>query len=398
MIRSPWTLVLTLGLLTATPGASLACLWDYDTLKQERSRFPDTLELITGKFLRHSTEFYEWRIADRKARLEQEPDNLALYDDLAVAYDKVGQTQKAIETILAKDKRKPGLYETESNLATFSVHAGQLDRSLQHVERALQINPDAHFGREKYQKLLVEYLVQRRKAKGDQLPLATIARSPNKDADGTEDLLEVDFDAFLWPRNGGRTVPPEERKAAIKGVLGMMRFARHDSPLLLEALGWLLLHGDGFDRDNDGKRLAARAFLKAAYASKDEAKRGYRVLARKALQFQTVHPQTHDALPLEQLENDFQQELADANRWYAEVREDELRWIKEGKNPEEEFDRKYYAEPKLSSDDSEPEKVSWWWRPGVRLGAGAVSLLVVLALFLCFLRCSSRWSNFQSGE
>jgi hypothetical protein len=33
--------------LLATPSV-WACLWDYDTLKQERSRFPSTLELITG--------------------------------------------------------------------------------------------------------------------------------------------------------------------------------------------------------------------------------------------------------------------------------------------------------------------------------------------------------------
>lgn len=39
--------------------ALVACLWDYDTLAMERSRFPSTLELITGKFLRHSPEFYQ---------------------------------------------------------------------------------------------------------------------------------------------------------------------------------------------------------------------------------------------------------------------------------------------------------------------------------------------------
>ncbi len=37
-----------------------ACLWDTDTLQMERQRFPDALELITGKFLRHSREFYDW--------------------------------------------------------------------------------------------------------------------------------------------------------------------------------------------------------------------------------------------------------------------------------------------------------------------------------------------------
>ena len=31
-----------------------ACLWDRDTRAMERQRFPSVLEVITGKFLRHS--------------------------------------------------------------------------------------------------------------------------------------------------------------------------------------------------------------------------------------------------------------------------------------------------------------------------------------------------------
>src|SRR5947207_15309999 len=86
------------------PLAVAACLWDYDTLKMERQRFPGTLEISTGKFLRHSPAFYEWRVKDRLAKLEKEPTNLDWHDDLAVAYDKLGQTDKAIEVMLKKDK------------------------------------------------------------------------------------------------------------------------------------------------------------------------------------------------------------------------------------------------------------------------------------------------------
>src|SRR5205823_3773549 len=82
------------------PGIGRACLWDFDTLAMERARFPTALEVITGKFLRHSPEFYEWRIRDRLAKLERDPHNLAYLDDLAVAYDKLGQHDKAIEAML----------------------------------------------------------------------------------------------------------------------------------------------------------------------------------------------------------------------------------------------------------------------------------------------------------
>src|SRR5262245_42838018 len=144
------------------PSAAVACLWDYDTLKQERARFPGTLELITGKFLRHSPEFYEWRIKDRLAKLKDDPKNLAYHDDLAVAYHKTGQHDKAVETILAKEKIKPGLYETYSNLGTFYILNGEFKKGLPYIDRALEINPDAHFGRERYQKWLVEYALTRK--------------------------------------------------------------------------------------------------------------------------------------------------------------------------------------------------------------------------------------------
>jgi tetratricopeptide (TPR) repeat protein len=144
----------TLGLLTCfllTPAVALACLWDSDTLKQERYHFPETLELVTGKFLRHSKEFYEWRIQDRVAKLKSEPKNLTYLDDLAVAYEKVGDHDKAIETILKKEEIQPGIYETYSNLGTFYILTGEFEKGLPFIDKALAINPDAHFGSEKYQ-------------------------------------------------------------------------------------------------------------------------------------------------------------------------------------------------------------------------------------------------------
>ncbi len=163
------TAALVVGVVVTTTSA---CLWDTDTLAMERQKFPETLELITGQFLRHSPEFYRWRVEDREKRIAVEPNRLELYDDLAVAYDKLGEHQKAIETILAKEKLKPGLYETYANLGTFYIHSGQLEEGLKHIDKAIEINPDAHFGREKYQRLLVEYVLMKRSKGVSGLPLA----------------------------------------------------------------------------------------------------------------------------------------------------------------------------------------------------------------------------------
>src|SRR3954453_5632483 len=72
---------------------------DDDTLRQERELFPDVLETITGKFVRHSPGFYEWQIRDRQARLAADPNNPALADDLAVAFLKTKQYAKAIDVL-----------------------------------------------------------------------------------------------------------------------------------------------------------------------------------------------------------------------------------------------------------------------------------------------------------
>src|SRR5262245_16705773 len=58
-----------------------ACLWDWDTLQMERGRFPGVLEMITGKFVRHSSAYYEWRIRDRTVHMRSPADDPALSDD-----------------------------------------------------------------------------------------------------------------------------------------------------------------------------------------------------------------------------------------------------------------------------------------------------------------------------
>jgi tetratricopeptide (TPR) repeat protein len=346
----------------------------------ERSRFPSILELITGKFLRHTPEFYRWRIDDRLRKLKDEPDRLDYYDDLAVAYEKVGDHNKAIETILEKDKKKPGLYETEANLGTFLIHAGRFEEGLKHIDAALGINPDAHFGREKYQKKLVEYVISRQKDGKTPLPLVSLV-----------DPHRFSFRDFLIVP-GTDKIPPiideGERKAAVKGVLGMMRFGNYDSPVLLEALGDLLRNESGIygkDKDyTDEKQLAARAYLKASYAMNDQVARdAYREKASMARTSQSKYRDSEVELPLEELEQSFQKELADADEWFAGVCNDEVTWIREGKDPEQEFTRKYYDEPQVAADTSELlPQAPFFQNPRSRgpiVFAGVVLTLMVLS-------------------
>jgi tetratricopeptide (TPR) repeat protein len=319
---------------------ALSCIWDSDTIAMERARFPSALELITGKFARHSREFYEWRIRDRERRIAAEPANLALYDDLAAAYDKIGNPRKAIEIMRSILDRDPGRYETQANLGTFYLHDGETGAGLQHIELALKINPDAHFGREKYQKLLAEYLQARRRSTPQGEPLLPLEREGETFAQFIKVIDHPYREMNLGRPPGGERL--DEIRAAVKGVLGILRFGNHESPVVLEALGDLLRAPPGLEED--AALLAARAYLKASMHAPDAAgKVRYRKKALALLQ-------QHESTKGDRFEAAFQQELADARGWYLEVEANERKWIAAGTNPEIEFERVYYKEPLVAGD------------------------------------------------
>jgi tetratricopeptide (TPR) repeat protein len=378
-------------LIVLVPSTAFACLWDRDTLAQERSRFPDALELITGRFPRHSKEFYEWRARDRQERLKADPDNLSYYDDLAVAYDKTGRHQQAIDVMREADSKVPGRYETEANLGTFYIHAGRVEEGLGHIEQALRLNPDAHFGREKYQALLARYVRARTAGKA---PSGPLSRTVTVDDDsGTSERVE-NFATFLTAESGAERLSQEEHGAALRGLLGIMRFGNHESPALLEAVGDLLGYPYAAGVE-DGKQLAARAYLKASYGVTDEvAREAYRGLAKQVLRSQGRATRPEGQLSLEELEGDFRKELAEAQRWYEGVRADELAWIEQGRDVDAEFTRKYFEDPQPAAP-TEPAGVSWWARLRGNLILDSLTFWVALTGTLVIASLFVLWRKYR---
>jgi len=334
--------VACLLLLMESPLA--ACLWDFDTIKMETQRFPGTLELITGKFLRHSKPFYEWRIEDRQKRIAEAAENdesvAALYDDLSVAQEKTGQTEAAIETMLKKEELWPGQYTTQANLGTFYIHSGQLEKGLEHIERAIEINPDAHFGREVYQKLLVEYVLSKQVDGETRLPLEEVLYSGGPDSLDPYGFAEFVLNAReIQLETADKSIVREELDRAIAGVKGMMHFGNYRSPVLLEALAHLLVAGDVFE---DAGLLACRACLAASMSVEEpDVKETYLDQALQCLEMQELGTLTSKQALLNELEETFRKEVADADAWYRELSRDEQSWIERGLNPEAEFERKY---------------------------------------------------------
>lgn len=355
----------------------MGCLWDYDTLRAERSRFPEVLELITGKFPRHSKDFYLWRIQDRRQRLDQSPDDLSLMDDLAVAYDKTGASSDAIALGLRMLEKEPERYETLANLGTFYLHAGDFDKGLSFIEKAIVVNPNAHFGREKIQLQLAKYVLSKQKDGKVVLPLA----------EGPASESFVDFMSQMSPHTthrSSRWLDDEELKEGIAGVTGMMRFSKHDSPILLEALGDLL--GGSHTPRTDAKLLAVRAYLGASYAVNDESVREkYRIIARTALKNGFAGTPDNHYLPYKELtfeavEEQFKKELNEGVTWYSELQANEKTWIDAGGDVEAKFDATYRTIPKIESESAAENRSEDFLVPNTFRGVRTVAMVVV---FIC---------------
>lgn len=172
-----------LALLAAVP--TRACLndRDTDTLAKESRALPGMVEVITGRFERNPPLYYQMRIARIEKELKQNPDDFAQYDDIAVAYDRLGESGKALKW-MEKKRERLGLFEPDTppsqwgeewyryyaNDGTFRVHrwlhdGANRDRIAEvvlarsEIAKAIAINPDAHFGRETYQLQVMDWII-----------------------------------------------------------------------------------------------------------------------------------------------------------------------------------------------------------------------------------------------
>ena len=232
--------------------AALACLWDSDTFAEEALTQKDVAEIVRGKIAKHSTFFYEEKVAYTKPLIDSGDAGMERYDDLAVALEKIGKVDEAIAVMAQKEKRFPNQYTTLANLGTFYAHKGDFPKGLELLNAAITLNPDAHFGREKYQVKALGYL----KALAEDPGLA-----------GRRDLLGVDVseeERLMFGDMGKKRKgqPTGLEKAGISkdvfvALAGIIRFGSGEkNPHIWFSLGVAsALEGD--------RHLAIRAFFRA---------------------------------------------------------------------------------------------------------------------------------------
>jgi tetratricopeptide (TPR) repeat protein len=142
---------------------------------------PDVKVVIVGGFARNPALYYEVRLDRVTKLLGENPDDLDAYDAAGVACDRLGRSDDAIEWMTKKlaamdriayaETAQPNhRYRYLANLGTFHAHKwfhdgadrtklGDLERARDLVALAIKENPDAHFGREKYQLRFIEWLL-----------------------------------------------------------------------------------------------------------------------------------------------------------------------------------------------------------------------------------------------
>lgn len=139
-------------------GLAVACLWDHETLKEEALRQKDVAEIVQGRIMKHSPFFYEEKASYTKKKIDAGDAKPEWFDDLAVALHKLGRTDDAIAVMHDKLRRFGEQYTTSSNLGTFLGDKGEYEPAIDLLEKSVQQNPQAHFGREHYQIAILRYL------------------------------------------------------------------------------------------------------------------------------------------------------------------------------------------------------------------------------------------------
>ena len=177
-------LILPLLALLLIQGSARACLNDRDTLAEEIKGLPDVVQVVTGRFERNPPLYYQMRLARVTAELKAAPGLLPDYDDAGVACDRLGRDGEAIAwmdkkraRLVRSDAADPAVqeqwYRYNANVGTFWVHrwirAGADRRRIEEVRKArgyiaeaIKIKSDAHFGREKYQLRVMDWIIKGR--------------------------------------------------------------------------------------------------------------------------------------------------------------------------------------------------------------------------------------------
>lgn len=342
-------------ILLVTLAASVsACLWDMDTLAEEARNQMDLVRIITGRFERNPPLYYQMRLDRVSKELVKAPANLDNYDNAAVACDRLAHDEDAIVWIEKKraymtahgetPKTNPDdWYRYYANAGTFHAHLwfrrgakpaekSEVAKGCELLRQAIELNPNAHFGRERMQIKVLEWAMGDRNA-----PLSSYV---SNDQESKESL---------------------QRDA--KGLAGLIMLGN-----AWESVDTFTALQDRLSNASDGS-LAQFAMLRA----KELVAKGAKPLSKEGddlYQYPYLRPTDSTA----DFNNDeFKRLRAEADKWQTSRTEFMLARLKQGRHPD--------TDPQFWSDYKErpaPDIRSQWFH----LNEADIEVLTVNAMIL----------------
>jgi hypothetical protein len=146
-------------------------------------RFAMAHDVIHERFAKHGPAHYRERdrlTREKLATLDpDDPAGFPLRDDLAAGLERLGKSAEAVDVMRDKlaRQRKRGiagrdLYTSFANLGTFLIHANlpkamagdaeardRFREGIGLIRQSVEVNPEAHFGRERWQAAIAEFLL-----------------------------------------------------------------------------------------------------------------------------------------------------------------------------------------------------------------------------------------------
>ncbi len=253
------------ALLISLPLVARACMNDRDSdaLVVQNKRLPDALRVISGRFERNPPRYYQMRMGRVERELSSKPRQFGLYDDLAVAHDRLGDDETAMRVMAQKravlpafdasDKdNKEAWYRYFANEGTFRAHRflhngaklqniAELKRGRAEIARAIQIKPNAHFGRERVQLMVMDWIMACKQKKTSKRLGEWIEARDNWDIVYDDARHKGDSPAQIVAK-------AKHRRETAEGLAGLVVLgAAWSSPDVFEALGQALYVEDTVD-------------------------------------------------------------------------------------------------------------------------------------------------------
>jgi hypothetical protein len=413
------SVILGVWLMAIATVPTRACLNDRDVItlaqasksltnpKALGAGLPGMVWVITGRFERNPDLYYVMRAQRVQKELQRNPQKLDLYDDIAVAYDRLHKDDEAIlwmekkkiqlerlapKENLTKPEYKEHWYRYHANIGTFYAHRwlktknrsnmADMQIGFNNIARGLEIKPDAHFGREPIQLAAMEWILS-----GCNESFLDRLKSYNTEKIAqtiTSKSLEYRFTYRYLHNDQYNHFYDDKMQTGLSGLIVLG--AAWESIDIFKALAGHTYTShikgeEGTTVDNDPMGDFAKWRIEELQQ-----------MGRKSLEAKEVEVElTDDHL----LKKQFQALRADADQWHKERTSYMLTRLQQGKHPDTnpDFWKEYKERPKPSLDMNKEDAAQWRAEHPKKMGVNTIALPAILGAF-CLGAAFTLWGIF----